>query len=82
VTEHSHALDLETGVFSRSDPKSIARSLKHSAEASHRRKSDPYRSAMSMITFYLNRGGRNLSARRRDKLQSAKNELRRLYGRA
>lgn len=82
MTEHSHALDLETGVFSRSDPKSIARSLKHSAEASHRRKSDPYRSAMSMITFYLNRGGRNLSARRRDKLQSAKNELRRLYGRA
>jgi len=82
VTEHSHALDLESGVFSRSDPKSIARSLKRSAEASHHRKSDPYRSAMSMITFYMNRGGRNLSASRRDKLQSAKNELRRLYGRA
>jgi hypothetical protein len=81
VTEHSHALDLESGVFSRSDPKSIARSLKRSAESSQHRKSDPYRSAMSMLSFYINRGGSNLSASRKHKLQSAKTELRRLYHR-
>jgi hypothetical protein len=81
VTERSNALDLEKGVFSQRDPKRIARSLKRSAERSRRRKSDPYRSAMSMLTFYVNRGGRSLSAAQRKRLESAKNELRRLYGR-
>lgn len=79
VTQHSNALDLEHGVFTQSDPKRIARSLKRSAEWSRRRKSDPYRSAMSMLTFYINRGGRQLSAAQRKRLESAKRELRRLY---
>ena len=82
VTRNSDALDLQEGVFTRKDPKSIARSLKRSAEASHRRKSDPYRSAMSMLSFYINRGGDQLSASRRKTLESAKLELRRLFGRA
>jgi len=82
VTQTSNALDLEPGVFSRDDPASIARSLKRSAERSQRRKSDPYRSAMSMLTFYLNRAGKNLPPSRRRKLQRAKAELRRLYGRS
>ena len=79
VTEHSNALDLDKGVFSKSDPKSIARSLKRSAERSRRRKSDPYRSAMSMITFYVNRAGKQLSPTKRKRLDAAKRELRRLY---
>jgi hypothetical protein len=58
VTQHSDALDLEGGVFTHDDPKQLAQSLKHSAEESHRRKSDPYRSAMSMLTFYINRAGK------------------------
>lgn len=82
VTEHSDALDLKKGVFTQSDPKKIAASLKRSAEQSHRRKSDPYRSAMSMITFYVNRGGHNLSARRKAILDRAKEELRKQFGRA
>lgn len=81
VTEHSNALDLESGVFTHRDPKRIARSLKRSAERSRRRKSDPYRSAMSMLTFYVNRGGRNLTAAQRKRLERAKDELRRLYKR-
>jgi Protein of unknown function (DUF3175) len=81
VTRNSDALDLQEGVFTRKDPKSIARSLKRSAEASHRRKSDPYRSAMSMLSFYINRGGDQLTASRRKTLESAKQELRRLFGR-
>lgn len=81
VTEGSDALDLKEGVFTRKDPKSIARSLKQSAEASHRRKSDPYRSAMSMLTFYINRAGEQLPSSRRKTLESAKRELRRLYDR-
>jgi uncharacterized protein DUF3175 len=81
VTERSNALDLEKGVFTQRDPKRIARSLKRSAERSRRRKSDPYRSAMSMLTFYVNRGGRNLSAAQRKRLEAAKDELRRLYRR-
>src|SRR5437867_10934709 len=80
VTERSNALDLDKGVFTRRDPKSIARSLKRSAERSHRRKSDPYRSAMSMLTFYINRAGKNLPEQRRAKLEAAKDELRALYG--
>lgn len=81
VTETSNALDLEAGVFSQDDPARIARSLKRSAERSQRRKSDPYRSAMSMLTFYVNRAGKNLGPRRRRVLERAKDELRRLYHR-
>ncbi len=81
VTETSNALDLEAGVFSRESPRAIARSLKRSAEHSRRRKSDPYRSAMSMLTFYVNRAGRKLPARRRARLEAAKDELRALFGR-
>jgi hypothetical protein len=81
VTERSNALDLDPGVFTRADPRSIARSLKRSAEHSRRRKVDPYRSAMSMLTFYINRAGKSLSATRRRKLEAAKDELRDLYGR-
>ena len=81
VTETSNALDLEHRVFTKS-PREIARSLKRSAERSHRRKSDPYRSAMSMLTFYINRAGKHLSKSDRARLERAKDELRRLYGRA
>jgi hypothetical protein len=80
VTKHSNALDLEGGVFAQRDPRKIARSLKRSAERSHRRKSDPYRSAMSMLTFYINRAGKQLSKTQRSRLESAKDELRDLYG--
>src|SRR5438105_7402714 len=68
VTETSNALDLESGVFTLHDPARIAQSLKHSAEASKRRKSDPYRSAMSMLTFYVNRAGDTLSKEQRGRL--------------
>jgi hypothetical protein len=81
VTEHSDALDLHAGVFELEDPEAIARSLKRSAEASHRRKSEPYRSAMSMLTFYINRAGHNLPAARKKVLEEAKNELRKAFGR-
>ena len=81
VTSSSNALDLDPGVFTWKDPRKIARSLKRSAERSHRRKSDPYRSAMSMLAFYINRAGDNLGARQKHVLERAKNELRRLYGR-
>jgi hypothetical protein len=81
VTRHSDALDLEKGVFTLKDPKRIAASLKHSAEASRRRKADPYRSALSMLTFYINRAGKNLPASRRRVLMRAKDELRRQFGR-
>lgn len=80
VTEHSDALDLEKDVFAGDDPKAIARSLKRSAEASRRRKSNPYRSAMSMLTFYVNRAGKSLPGKQRAVLESAKNELRTLFG--
>jgi len=80
VTEESNALDLEAGVFSKPDPRSIARSLKQSAERSTRRKSDPYRSAMSMLTFYINRAGNKLSETDRGRLEAAKDALRDLYG--
>jgi hypothetical protein len=81
VTEKSNALDLEQGVFSKDDPRSIARSLKRSADRSRRRKSDPFRSAMSMLTFYINRAGKQLSKGRLKRLEAAKEELRDLYGR-
>ena len=81
VTEKSNALDLDSGVFSRTDPRSIARSLKRSAERSRRRKSNPFRSAMSMLNFYINRAGKSLSKTRRARLEAAKEELRDLYQR-
>jgi hypothetical protein len=81
VTEHSNALDLEKDVFTKHDPKAVARSLKRSAEHSHRRKSSPYRSAMSMLTFYINRAGKDLDPKQRKVLEDAKDELRKDFGR-
>ena len=81
VTKYSHALDLEEGVFTWDDPKRIALSLKKSAEASTRRKAGPYQSAMSMLNFYINRAGKNLSPSRRAILEKAKTELKKLFGR-
>lgn len=80
VTETSNAMDLQPDVFKLDDAKKIAASLKRSAERSHRRKSAPYRSAMSMLTFYVNRAGHNLSARRKRVLEQAKDELRKAFG--
>src|SRR2546425_11891192 len=80
VTQTSNALDLDKGVFTRGNPRSIARSLKRSADRSRRRKSDPFRSAMSMLTFYINRAGKKLPKSRRKRLEAAKEELRALYG--
>jgi len=80
VNEHSDALDLEAGLFKLRSPAAIARSLKRSAERSRRRKSSPYRSAMSMLTFYVNRAGKNLTAAQRRRLEGAKGELRKLFG--
>jgi Protein of unknown function (DUF3175) len=82
VTQTSNALDLESGVFAKDDPKAIARSLMRSAERSTRKKSSPYRSAMSMLTFYINRAGKNLPKKRLRVLERAKEELRAEYGRA
>lgn len=82
MTQQSDALDLEREVFAESSPTAIARSLKRSAEASDRRKSTPFRSAVSMLTFYINRAGKNLSPRRRRVLESAKEKLRRQFGRS
>jgi hypothetical protein len=79
VTEHSDALDLKQGVFKLKDPKKIAESLKASAEHSDRRKSEPYRSAMSMLTFYINRAGDTLPKAQKKRLDHAKDELRALY---
>lgn len=79
VTEHSDALDLEEGVFRKHDPKEIAKSLKRSAEQSKRRKGTPLQSAMSMLTFYINRAGHNLDKSEKDKLEQAKDELRVLF---
>jgi hypothetical protein len=81
VTEHSDALDLKKDVFTLHDPRRIAASLKRSAEESHRRKAEPYRSAMSMLTFYINRAGDNLPSGQRKVLEAAKDELRDLFGR-
>ena len=81
VTRTSDALDLRRGVFTGSDPKRIAASLKRSAGRSHRRKADPYRSAMSMLTFYINRAGKNVPAAKRRVLQHAKRELRNQFRR-
>jgi hypothetical protein len=81
VMEDSDAMDLKSGVFKLKSPRSIARSLKKSAEDSHRRKSTPFRSAMSMLNFEINRAGKNLSKERLAVLNQAKVELRKAFGR-
>jgi Protein of unknown function (DUF3175) len=81
VTEHSDAMDLEKDVFKQRDPKKIAESVKRSAEKSKRRKAGPFQSAMSMINFYENRAGKNLSASQKKVLDKSKDELRKLFGR-
>lgn len=80
VTKSSNALNLEKGVFTLEDPKEIALSLKRSAEESQRRKGQPFQSAMSMLNFYINRAGKNLSLKRKRTLNKAKTELRKLFG--
>lgn len=81
VTKNSDALDLGEGVFTKDDPKEIATSLKRSAEESTRRKATPYQSAMSMLNFYINRAGSNLSDRRKRTLENAKVELKKMFER-
>ena len=81
VTEHSDALDLKENIFESKSADQIAKSLKKSAEQSDRRKSSPYRSAMSMLTFYINRAGKNLDADQKGVLEDAKDELRKAFGR-
>jgi hypothetical protein len=81
VTEHSDALDLQHGVFKLGSAKKIAASLKRSAEHSSRRKAGAYRSALSMLTFYINRAGKNLPKTERDRLERAKAELKHQFGR-
>jgi hypothetical protein len=81
VTRKSNALDLEPNVFKKRDARDIARSLKRSAERSSRRKGTPFQSAMSMLTFYINRAGKNLSETRLQTLRRAKEELRKMFGR-
>jgi Protein of unknown function (DUF3175) len=80
VTHESNALDLEEGIFQSDDPKRIAASLKYSALHSRRRKSEPFRSAMSMLNFYINRAGANLPDRQKRILERAKNALRECFG--
>jgi Protein of unknown function (DUF3175) len=80
VTKRSNALDLDPGVFTWSDPKRIARSLGRSAQQSTRRKGSPLQSSMSMLNFYLNRAGKNLTARQKRTLGEAKEELRKYFG--
>jgi hypothetical protein len=80
VTRESDALTLEEGVFNKPTPRAIALSLKRSADSSKRRKSEPFRSAMSMLVFYINRAGKGLSKSRKQKLEKAKGALRELYG--
>ncbi|HKZ65116.1 MAG TPA: DUF3175 domain-containing protein [Chitinophagaceae bacterium] len=79
VMQQSNALDLEKGVFAGNDPEKIARSLKRSAVRSRRRKGSPYQSAMSMLNFYINRGGKNLSQSKKKVLEHAKNKLRKVF---
>ncbi|MDQ6781457.1 MAG: DUF3175 domain-containing protein [Candidatus Eremiobacteraeota bacterium] len=79
VTRTSNAMDLQAGVFAQDDPAAVARSLKRSAEASRRRKSEPFRSAMSMLNLYINRAGKNLPKKKKAVLEAAKDELRRLF---
>ena len=80
VTAHSNALTLDRGVFTKTDPAEIARSLKESAEHSRRRRTTPFRSAMSVLTFYINRAGADLPAKQKKVLEAAKDELRKAFG--
>ena len=80
VMKRSDALDLERGVFTKQNPRQIASSLKRSALRSRRRKGTPYQSAMSMLNFHINRSGRGLTATQKDRLERAKGELRKLFG--
>lgn len=82
VTRESDALELEEGVFTWKDPRRIAQSLKKSADSSKRRKAPPFRSAMSMLVFYINRAGKKLDKDQKRILEQAKDELRKLYGKA
>jgi hypothetical protein len=79
VTKHSNALDLEREVFKKKDPKKIATSLKRSAEHSKRKKGSSFQSAMSMLNFYINRAGKNLTKKEKQPLENAKDELRKLF---
>lgn len=79
VTENSHALDTEEKIFTSASPEKIAKSLKRSALRSTRRKGTPFQSAMSMLNFYINRAGKNLSHSRKATLEKAKDELRHLF---
>ncbi|QXV63924.1 DUF3175 domain-containing protein [Mucilaginibacter sp. 21P] len=81
VTATSDALDLKEDIFKTKDPEKIAESLKDSAEESHKRKASPFQSAMSMLNFYINRAGKNLTKSQKRPLEQAKNKLRKLYGR-
>jgi len=81
VTKHSNALDLEQHIFESHEARHVAESLKHSAERSKRKKGTPYQSAMSMLNFYINRGGKNLEPDQKKVLEDAKGELRHLFGR-
>jgi hypothetical protein len=81
VNDTSNALDLKNDLFKSKDPEEIAGSLKKSAEESHRRKGSPFQSAMSMLNFYINRAGKNLTKTQKKPLERAKNKLRKLYGR-
>lgn len=81
VRANSDALNLEENVFAQDDPRAIAASLKRSAERSVRRRATPFRSAMSMLTFYINRAGKSLDARQRRILEAAKDELRAAFDR-
>lgn len=81
VTQTSDALDLKKDVFKSKDPEKIAKSLKNSAEHSDRRKASPFQSAMSMLNFYINRAGKNLTKKEKEPLERAKNKLRKLYDR-
>lgn len=80
VTRYSDAMDLQEHIFESDDPEKIAKSLKKSAEESDRRKASPFRSAVSMLTFYINRAGRNLSSSKRETLEATKGELRKQFG--
>ena len=82
VTEHSNAMDLEDHIFESDDARKIAASLKRSAEHSHRRKAEPFQSAMSMLNFYINRAGKNLSDSDRSALEQAKTALRKRFGKS
>lgn len=81
VTRTSNALDLQQNIFTQKDPAAIARSLRRSALRSHRRKTTPFRPAMSMLNFYINRAGDNLPAGQKKILEQARDELRKAFGR-